>query len=317
MPGLALSAAGPLPGYQKRPWRQVTAAANSIAAAGATPVTVLLQGILPVTYEEPVLREDMKKFFTEAGENGLNFCDASIQVSDQVISPQYYVTCIGKNDLGQEGSSAPGPVSCGLVHSRKASESANTSLQRQRMLQAGQELIMTRRIALAGTAALAAAHEEELLRRFPFRLVERAKSFDQWMPIIGTARLVDRFGSCPMHCLGQGGIFNALWEMADQAQVGLDVDLRRIALEQETVEICEYFDINPYYLYSEGALLIGSDPNQTEILVQVLHGAGIPADVIGRVTDKNDRIIRNGENRRFLDRPKQDELWRFRNDFLT
>ena len=74
------------------------------------------------------------------------------------------------------------------------------------------------------------------------------------------------------------------------------------------MEICEYFDINPYNLYSAGALLAGSW--QPEVLVSKLHEQGIPAAVIGYVTDKNDRIIRNGEDVRFLDRPQQEEWYR-------
>ncbi|MCD8022849.1 MAG: hypothetical protein LUF30_07730 [Lachnospiraceae bacterium] len=96
--------------------------------------------------------------------------------------------------------------------------------------------------------------------------------------------------------------------MAEPAGVGLEVDLRKIPVQQETIEICEYFDVNPYYLYSAGALLVGTE--QAEALIAHLREIGIPAFVIGRVTDQNDRVIWNGENRRYLDRPKQDELWR-------
>ena len=85
-------------------------------------------------------------------------------------------------------------------------------------------------------------------------------------------------------------------------------DLKKIPVKQETIEICEYYDINPYYLYSAGAMLAGTDNG--EALVAELAAAGIPAVVIGRVTDGKDRIIRNGEDVRFLDRPKQDEWYR-------
>lgn len=44
-----------------------------------------------------------------------------------------------------------------------------------------------------------------------------------------------------MQDLSEGGIFGALWEMADGAGIGLDVALKRIPIQQETVEICEFF----------------------------------------------------------------------------
>lgn len=275
-----ISTVGPLPGYTDMPWRQVTAAANSLVADEAEPQKLLLQGLLAEDTEEAALRETMKRFAAEAGTFGLAFSNADIQVSGCVNTPQYFVTCMGTR--------------CDST---------------RQILSPGQELVVVRQAGLAGTAALARIYETRLLERFPAWLVERAKEFDRWMSITETARAVNRFGKCPMRRIAQGGIFNALWEMADMAGVGLEVNLREIPVYQETIELCEYFDLNPYYLYSEGALLVGTD--RAEALTAALADAGIPASVIGRVTEGNDRIIHNGENRRYLDRPQQDELWRF------
>lgn len=275
--GLSVSSAGPLPGYTDMPWRQVTAAANSLAADRAGGRFVSIQGCIPTVYEEAGLREDMGQFAAEVKRNGMEVCDVNIQVPDQVNAPQYFVTAVGYG--GQRS----------VVHP-------------------GQELVVTRQIALAGTAALARTCEAELYRRFPFWLVDRAKGFDGWMSVVDAAQTAYRLGAAAVYNVAQGGIFNALWEMAERADVGLEAELRAIPVKQETIEICEYFDLNPYYLYSEGCLLIGTE--QADNLIAGLGEAGIPASVIGRVTEGNDRIIRNGENRRFLDRPKRDEWWK-------
>jgi hydrogenase maturation factor len=96
--------------------------------------------------------------------------------------------------------------------------------------------------------------------------------------------------------------------MAERADVGLEVDLKKIPVRQETIEICEYFDVNPYELYSAGALLIGTEHGES--LVRELAQCQIPAVVIGQVTDQTGRVIRNGEDVRYLDRPKQDAWYR-------
>ncbi|MCD7763392.1 MAG: hypothetical protein LUI14_09405 [Lachnospiraceae bacterium] len=279
LPEQVISTVGPLPGYAKMPWRQVTAAANSLVADGAEPQTLLLQGLLSKDTEESALRETMRRFAAEAEIFGLSFSDANIQVSGCVSMPQYFVTGTGTR--------------CGPA---------------RRILSPGQELVVVRQIGLAGTAALVWTHETGLLEHFPTWLVERAKGFDRWMPITEAVGAVNHFGGCSMRRIAQGGIFNALWEMADLSGVGLEVDLRKIPVYQETIEICEYFDVNPYYLYSEGALLVGTD--RAEALTAALADAGIFAAAIGMVTDGNDRVIYNGENRRYLDRPQQDELWK-------
>ncbi|MCD7746457.1 MAG: AIR synthase related protein [Lachnospiraceae bacterium] len=322
-----ISSAGPLPGYSDMPWCQVTAAANSLSAMGAVPAVFSLQGLLPPAYEESSLREDMKRFDEAARIENAAICHADIQVSREITAVQYFVTGIGWAAAGttETGEQAPermkGDTNRVALAQQELCRGKEQTLTQQELCRGeeqtltqqelcpGQELVLTRRIALAGTAALVRAHEEALQQRFPFRLVDRARGFGQWMSVTEAARAVNHFGPYPMLALSQGGIFNALWEMAEQTGVGLEVDLKKIPIYQETVEICEYFDINPYYLYSAGALLIGTD--RAEDLIAMLREKDIPACVIGRVTDKKDRVILNGENRRYLDRPKRDELWRF------
>jgi hydrogenase maturation factor len=181
-------------------------------------------------------------------------------------------------------------------------------MQKEALFQPGQELVMTKWIALAGTAMLAMDYEEELKSRYPFTLIDRAKEFEKLMAASGDARAITHFGTAPIHALGQGGVFGALWEMAECAGVGLEVDLKKIPVKQETIEICEYFDINPYELYSAGSFLVGTD--RAEALIAELKNQGIEACVIGRVTGSRERVIRNGEDCRFLDRPKQEEWYR-------
>ena len=89
---------------------------------------------------------------------------------------------------------------------------------------------------------------------------------------------------------------------------GLQVDVKAIPIRQETVEICEFFDVNPYQIMSSGSMLIAAKDGLK--VMRALQDAGIPAALIGSMTEGNDRILRNGEEIRYLDRPKPDELYR-------
>ena len=111
-----------------------------------------------------------------------------------------------------------------------------------------------------------------------------------------------------MHDVTEGGLFGALWEMAEASDVGLEIDLKKIPIRQETVEICEYFDINPYGLISSGMMLMAAEDGNA--LVKQLQEAGIDATVIGKATAGNDRVILRDEERRFLEPPKTDELYK-------
>ena len=48
--------------------------------------------------------------------------------------------------------------------------------------------------------------------------------------------------------------------------------------------------------------------NDGEGMAEALGEAGVQATVIGRLTDNNDKIIRNGEEVRYIDRPAPDEI---------
>ena len=112
-----------------------------------------------------------------------------------------------------------------------------------------------------------------------------------------------------MHDIHRGAVFfGAFWEMASGAGVGLEVDLKKIPIRQETVEICNYFGVNPYQIMSSGSMMIAADDGHE--LVRKLEQAGIHAAVVGRTNSGNDRILRNGEDVRYLDKPQPDELYK-------
>ena len=172
----------------------------------------------------------------------------------------------------------------------------------------GMDVIVTKWVGLEGTSIIAKEKEEELLTRYPQALVDAAKEFDAYLSVLPEAAVAVESGVSAMHDVTEGGIFGALWEMAESAGVGLEIDLKKIPIRQETVEVCEFFDINPYELISSGSMLMAaSDGNG---LVRALAAANIPAVCVGKVTEGNDRVLLSGEARRFLEPPKADELYK-------
>ena len=70
-------------------------------------------------------------------------------------------------------------------------------------------------------------------------------------------------------------------------------------------EACK--DLNPYKLLSGGSLLLAAADGNA--LVHAIRQAGEEAVIIGRTIDSNDRVLINGEERRFLETTQTDELW--------
>ena len=256
--------------------------ANDIASNGAEVIGIMLTILLPEGTEEAQLRTAMQDMEEVCKKLNIEIVGGHTEVTKAVRQPIITVTGVGK---------------------MKRSEMIKTAGARP-----GQEIVMTKWAGLEGTAIIAAAKEEQLRTKYNQSFLDGAKQLIDFISVVPEARIARECGVTSMHDVTEGGIFGALWEIGAASKVGLEVDLRKILLKQETVEICEFYDINPYMLISSGCMLMITD--QANYLVERLKAAGIAAAVIGRITQGNDRIIINEEERRFLEPPKSDELYK-------
>lgn len=170
-----------------------------------------------------------------------------------------------------------------------------------------QDIVVSKWIGLEGTALLAKRHYEKLRERFPRRMIDEAAAFDRYLSVMPEAATAMKSGVCGMYAVSRGGIFAGLWEMAQKAGVGLEADLRKIPVRQETIEICEVFGENPYELASGGCLIMTAENGNA--LVSALEREEIPAVVIGRTTTGNDRVLYNQGHKRYLDKPRTERIY--------
>jgi hydrogenase expression/formation protein HypE len=173
----------------------------------------------------------------------------------------------------------------------------------------GQDIIMTKWIGIGGIRQIIEKNENEILKFYREDVLKKALGNPLDMLVDREADIACACHVKAMHDVAEGGIFGALWDMAEAAKVGLDIDFKKIPVRQEIIEICEIFDVNPYELDSTGSLLVTAD-NGSDIIGK-LRENGICAEIIGKTTQGNDRVIRNHDEVRYLDTPKQDEVYRF------
>lgn len=258
---------------------------NDLASAGAEPVGVLLTALLPEDITEPQIRQIMQQVDGECEKYHVQVMGGHTEITRAVNQPLLTVTGIGKAPKGKM-------ISTGGTRP-------------------GDDIVITKWIAIEGTMILAKEREKELLERFPKKMIEEAKKMEKYLSVVPEAAAAVKSGVNAMHDVTEGGIFGALWEMAEASGVGLEIDLKKIPVRQESIEICEYFGINPYELISSGSMLMAaSDGN---MLVRNLEKEGIPAAVVGKAMEGNDRILINDGEVRFLEPPKTDELYKVLN----
>lgn len=257
-------------------------ALNNIAAAGAEPVGVLISTMLSEDVEEKELQEMMLQAEEICSHFKVQVIGGHTEVSADIKKPILTVTGIGK---------------------RKT-----INVSELRAVKPGQDIIVSKWIGLEGSLRIVKECREELLTRYPVRMIEEAEEFESLLSVLPEAATARKSGVCGMHDVSQGGIFGALWEMAERAGVGLEIDLKKLPIRQETIEICEFFDLNPYELLSGGSLLMTTEDGTG--LTAALHKEGIPAVIVGKTTAGNDRVLFNEEEKRFLEPPKADQIYK-------
>lgn len=253
---------------------------NDIVCTGATPVGVLVSLLLPTSTNEEQLRDIMKDINAICEQAEIQVLGGHTEVTRAVKEPLITVTGVGKQ--------------------KKDAVICSSGVE------PGMDIIVSKWIGLEGTCILAKEREEALKSRFSQPFLDRAKEFDQYLPIWSEAAVATMSGAAAMHNVSEGGIFAALWEMAESSGVGLEIDIKKIPIRQETVEICEFFDINPYKLLGNGcALMAAKDGNA---IVRAIEKKGGVATVIGKAVAGNDRVLLQEEERRFLETPQTDEI---------
>lgn len=189
-------------------------------------------------------------------------------------------------------------------------DSEVSQMRTKNSVQADKEIVMTKWIGLEGTAVIADQSGEILRRRYPSNIVSEAADFYQYLSVAAEAACAVKSGANYLHVPREGGIFGGLWQLAAENGVGLVIDLKKIPVRQETIEVCEFFDLNPYELLAGGCLLIITDNGSA--LVRALKEAGISSAVIGRTTQGNDRMICHEEEVRYLEPARKDALYAYR-----
>ncbi|MBQ1311715.1 MAG: hydrogenase maturation factor [Blautia sp.] len=188
----------------------------------------------------------------------------------------------------------------------------------QGRLLAGCDLVVAGTVGDAGVCAVI-EERQEVLRRFfspgflrgASLLRENGEREDLRKRAEAALLTAREKGSLCTLPLGEGGFLAGLWKVSLASELGCEVDLRKVPIRQETIEICEIFNLDPYGLFSEGSILCGTQRGAE--LCSALRRKGIASMVIGNAKAGNDKLLFSASIRRYLDRPGPDELEKIRN----
>lgn len=255
---------------------------NDLAASGAEPIGLMLTFLLPEGYREQELKALMKEINQVTYEYNVEIIGGHSEVTGAVVHPVISVTGVGK-----------------IKKDRVMTKDA---------VKPGMDIVMTKWAGLEGTSILAYDGEELLLGKYNASMIKKAKETKALLSVVKESKIAMQYRTYAMHDVTEGGIFGALWELGAKAGLGLTVDQELIPVKQETIEICEYFDLNPYMLIGSGSLLIVTE--ESDAMIRELEENGIRGTVIGQMTKGKHRQIKHDEVMRSISPAKSDELYK-------
>ena len=150
----------------------------------------------------------------------------------------------------------------------------------------GDALIVTKGIAVEGTAIIAREKRETLGSILSPADIKRCANLlrEPGISVVKDAKLALQTGGVhALHDPTEGGIATGLWELAEAAEVGVLINEKRLPILPECRTICHHLDLDPLGLIASGSLLISAQSDCADAILRNLSAARIDADVIGKV----------------------------------
>ena len=258
----------------------VIKSAGDLAAKRVRPTAVSVQILFPESSDEQELKDIMRILTEICEETGLAITCVQAESAEYVLQTVIQITAVGVKE--------------------------NPKQQTKKWIP-GTEIILCGYTGLEGTLRLVEEAEADLRTRFTPSFIEKTKRCKE--SLILPKQILKLPEEAKSRQCGDGGVLCGLWELAEVEKIGFEIDFSKLALKQETVEICEFFQLNPYLLTSAGSYLVLTEHGEEAL--EILKNAGVPAVRIGFVKEQNARTLVNGEETRYLDRPAPDELSRW------
>lgn len=156
-------------------------------------------------------------------------------------------------------------------------------------IQAGDDIILTKGIAIEGASIIAREKKEEISENFSKELAEQCKQliYEPGISVVRDAQIAQQVA--PIHALHdptEGGLSMGLYELSRASNIKLWIEFDKIPIIPESKLLCEVFGLDILGTIASGALLIAVSSHYSQELVEKLEGSGIVAAVIGKAISK-------------------------------
>jgi len=194
-------------------------------------------------------------------------------------------------------------ITCGLkrplVVGQMLGEVEKTKLIIPEKARPGDDILLTKGIAIEGTA-LIARERGELGEHFTEEWVKRCQNLLRapGISVVPEARIANGVAEVhAMHDPTEGGLATALHELASAARVGMIVEMGKIIILPETALLCQHLKLEPLGLIASGALLIVAPQGESNKIITALAAEGISSAVIGKIWESEKGVKLSNQGR--------------------
>jgi hydrogenase maturation factor len=238
--------------------------ANDIATMGGIPRWFLATILLPEKQTTQNLAENIFHQLSSACKGmDVSFCGGHTEITAGINRPIIIGMMIGKVEKNN------------LITTKGA--------------KAGDDIILTKEIAIEGTSIIARERRDVLIGIYGERFVNTCRRFTEepGISVLRDAQIAIAHGEIhSMHDPTEGGLATGLFEVASAADVGLIVEEECIAVLPECGILCRHYGLDPLGLIASGSLLIAINPRDTAKVLEALINSGVPAAKIGNILPK-------------------------------
>jgi hydrogenase maturation factor len=164
----------------------------------------------------------------------------------------------------------------------------------------GDRLLLTKSLAIEGTALLARERSAELTEALGRDLVQRAAVLllDPGISVVADAEAVLAAGGVTaLHDPTEGGFATGVLELAQASGCGAVVNEALVPILPETQAIADFYGLDPLGMLASGSLLAAVSPEAVRDVEQACRDRGLDCFWVGKLTPPEGgfKLIRNGE----------------------
>lgn len=234
--------------------------ANDLATAGADARWMLATLLLPCGFSRAQVRQIFADLNAACTAWDITMCGGHTEITDAVSRP--------------------------VVVGMMAGTIARGDLIRKNRMAPGDRVLVTKGVAVEGTAIIAAEFGALLLEKgMTTAEVETCRRFESMISILPEARIAWKVGGVSaLHDVTEGGIATALTELSQAGGRGLRIRCDAVPVYPQTRRMGDLLGIDPMGLIGSGSLLICCRADRADRLVSELEKNGIAVADIGVAT---------------------------------